>query len=117
MPDPTPYNVSYSFSGYQALNPNRPLPAGPLDVEFANLAVTLGETISALADVRRTDGNLQNPSTNTWVIAGNLGQSDGGGWLMTGSSKSLSATLDRVRITTVAGTDTFDAGSINVSWE
>ena len=32
-------------------------------------------------------------------------------------SKSLSATLDRVRITTVNGTDTFDAGSINIMYE
>lgn len=31
--------------------------------------------------------------------------------------KSLSATLDRVRITTVGGTDTFDAGSINTLYE
>jgi hypothetical protein len=32
-------------------------------------------------------------------------------------TKSLSATLDRIRITTVNGTDTFDAGSINILYE
>ena len=32
-------------------------------------------------------------------------------------TKTLSATLDRVRITTVNGTDTFDAGTINILWE
>ena len=32
-------------------------------------------------------------------------------------SVSLGGTLDRVRITTVNGTDTFDAGSINILWE
>jgi len=31
--------------------------------------------------------------------------------------KSLSGTLDRVRITTFGGTDTFDAGSINILYE
>lgn len=31
--------------------------------------------------------------------------------------KTLSATLDRLRITTVNGTDTFDAGSINILFE
>lgn len=31
--------------------------------------------------------------------------------------KSLGASLDRVRITTVNGTDTFDAGSINIMYE
>ena len=32
-------------------------------------------------------------------------------------SKTLSDTLDRVRITTVNGTDTFDAGTINIMYE
>ena len=32
-------------------------------------------------------------------------------------SKALGGTLDRVRITTVNGTDTFDAGSINILYE
>jgi hypothetical protein len=32
-------------------------------------------------------------------------------------TKTLSGTLDRVRITTVNGTDTFDAGSINIMYE
>jgi hypothetical protein len=32
-------------------------------------------------------------------------------------SKTLTGTLDRIRITTVNGTDTFDAGTINISWE
>ena len=31
--------------------------------------------------------------------------------------KALSDVLDRVRITTVNGTDTFDAGSINILYE
>ena len=34
-----------------------------------------------------------------------------------GGSKILSGTLDRVRITTVNGTDTFDAGSVNIMYE
>ena len=34
-----------------------------------------------------------------------------------GTSASLSGALDRVRITTVNGTDTFDAGTINIMWE
>jgi hypothetical protein len=32
-------------------------------------------------------------------------------------TKTLSDTLDRVRITTVNGTDTFDAGTINIMYE
>jgi hypothetical protein len=34
-----------------------------------------------------------------------------------GGRKVLSGTLDRVRITTINGTDTFDAGSINILYE
>jgi hypothetical protein len=34
-----------------------------------------------------------------------------------GGGVTLSGTLDRVRITTVNGTDTFDAGSINIMYE
>jgi hypothetical protein len=34
-----------------------------------------------------------------------------------GGAKTLSGTLDRVRITTVNGTDTFDAGSVNILYE
>ena len=36
---------------------------------------------------------------------------------MAGGSVTLSGTLDRIRITTVNGTDTFDAGSINILYE
>lgn len=65
MADPTPYEVAYSFSGYQATSPADPLPAGPLDVELAALETTIASLIAALAEVRRSDGNLQNGSV-TW---------------------------------------------------
>jgi hypothetical protein len=38
-------------------------------------------------------------------------------WACAGSSPALGGALDRVRITTVNGTDTFDAGSINILYE
>ena len=34
-----------------------------------------------------------------------------------GGNKTTSAALDRVRITTVGGTDTFDAGTVNIMYE
>lgn len=37
--------------------------------------------------------------------------------LLSAGDKTLSGTLDRVRITTVNGTDTFDAGSIGILYE
>jgi hypothetical protein len=60
--------------------------------------------------------SLLNLSTNTWTAIGNLGTANADIYA-TSSSKSLSATLDRVRITTVNGTDTFDAGSVNILYE
>jgi hypothetical protein len=61
--------------------------------------------------------NLLNSSTNTWTAMGAVGRSDGANIYIQGGSKSLSATLDRVRITTSGGTDTFDAGSVNIIYE
>lgn len=55
--------------------------------------------------------------SNTWVGNGIVGRSDTTRSSYTTGSKTLSATLDRIRITTVNGTDTFDAGSINILYE
>lgn len=60
MSSPTAYTVSYYFTGWQASNPAKPLPAPKLDVELANVSASIASLISALADVRRADGGLQN---------------------------------------------------------
>lgn len=59
---------------------------------------------------------INNATSNVWNETGIVARNDGtinlgGGFL------SLGGTLDRVRITTVGGTDTFDAGSINILYE
>jgi hypothetical protein len=56
-------------------------------------------------------------NSNIWVIQGVVGRSDAATCAVSGGSKSLSGTLDRLRITTVNGTDTFDAGSVNILYE
>jgi len=54
----------------------------------------------------------------TWVASGNINRDDTTTYLsVMAGKKALSDTLDRVRITTVNGTDTFDAGSINILFE
>jgi hypothetical protein len=62
---------------------------------------------------------LVNPSTNLWSMTGTTTST--GGLVTFGSISSftntLSGALDRVSITTVNGTDTFDAGSINILYE
>ena len=54
-------------------------------------------------------------SSSSWVATSSIYQSNRVG--IAAGSKTLSATLDRIRITTVNGTDTFDAGSINIMYE
>jgi hypothetical protein len=56
-------------------------------------------------------------STNTWAAIGNFSRSDSAGSVFSSGSKSLSAALDRVRITTSGGTAAFDAGTINIAYE
>ena len=61
---------------------------------------------------------LIDSATGSWMFSLNGGLSVAGVVALVGAgSKSLSGTLDRVRITTVNGTDTFDAGTINILWE
>ncbi len=57
--------------------------------------------------------------SNTWIqsFSGGLNGSGTAYALSGGGSKALGGTLDRLRITTVNGTDTFDAGSINILYE
>lgn len=50
----------------------------------------------------------------SWGAFGVIGNSAATQTATLGGSKTLSAPLDRIRITTVNGTDTFDAGSVNI---
>ena len=60
-----------------------------------------------------------NINSNVWVGSGNIGGDQTGlvTFACSGNSPILSGTLDRIRITTVNGTDTFDAGTINILYE
>ena len=60
---------------------------------------------------------LTNLSSNTWVASTNMASPTTTATSQGAGSIALSGTLDRVRITTVNGTDTFDAGTINILWE
>ena len=59
---------------------------------------------------------IANLSGNSWVSSGALGLTIGGSFL-SGGNLTLSGVLDQIRITTVNGTDTFDAGVINIIYE
>jgi hypothetical protein len=60
---------------------------------------------------------VTNISGNIWVASGVIGNSAAGTIFLFSGNKTLSDVLTQVRITTVNGTDTFDAGSINIFYE
>ena len=60
---------------------------------------------------------ISNISGNTWVANGTWAASDDNQIGVTSGAKALSDTLTQVRITTLGGTNTFDAGSINILYE
>jgi hypothetical protein len=56
--------------------------------------------------------------SNSWAASGVLSAHSGANFTgMVGGAKTLSDTLTQIRITTVGGTDTFDAGTINILYE
>ena len=75
----------------------------PIFLELAS------STTSGLMVLAAATSNLWISSHATATLTTNTGC--GGG------TKTLSGTLDRVRITTINGTDTFDAGSVNIIYE
>ena len=82
---------------------------------------TLADSGSGGAAVHTRHGalvfSLLNAATYNWAVFGNIGHSDSANAWMLGGSILLTGTLTQIRITTVNGTDTFDAGSINILYE
>ena len=87
---------------------------------------TIGSSNSTAGFIIRDGGNATDTRSGHYVLT-SLGSNV---WIGSYSMKSnttscgfgggdvtLSGTLDRIRVTTVNGTDTFDAGSINIMWE
>lgn len=60
---------------------------------------------------------LVDASSNTWLATISLGSSAGAAAGMGSGSKSLTGTLDRVRLTSIGGTNTFDGGKVNILYE
>lgn len=72
-------------------------------------AAVAAATYSGTVTIHRVSGNI-------WVSSSMIHANNGLGYFGSGN-KTLGAILDRVRITTVGGTETFDAGSMNVVYE
>jgi hypothetical protein len=81
---------------------------------------TVGFLILELIDsITTLYGNLTitKMSNDTWVSSGTLGNVGSIGISLFGGGVTFAGTLDRIRLTTANGTDAFDAGTINISYE
>jgi len=107
-------STTFTTSGYSSYA----MLTGSTSIAAATTGVTAGFVMAtnSAADVIGGSMVLVNVTGNTWASSHatslvTTNASFGGGYL------ALGGTLDRVRITTVNGTDTFDAGSINILYE
>jgi len=72
---------------------------------------------TAAASINHGNITLTNISGNIWVENGTYALSNTALNGVSAGSKTLAGVLDMIRLTTVAGTSTFDAGEINISYE
>lgn len=86
-------------------------------VATTNYTTGFGMNISNAANVVHGSIIFTNVTGNSWASNGLFAASNGAATVAVAGSITLSGTLDRVRITTVNGTDTFDAGTINILYE
>ena len=91
--------------------------AGGTNVAFSAGFVVLAST--AAANLHSGQITITNITGNTWVESSSLraNVASSAGNQISAGNLALSSTLDRIRITTVNGTDTFDAGTINIIYE
>ena len=90
-----------------------------LDTVVASSSYTTGFGIRSVFATSILHGSLiiTNIDGDEWVCQGTFSLSNTARTITVSGSKILSATLDRIRITTLNGTDTFDAGAINIQYE
>lgn len=72
------------------------------------------EATTAAASIIHGSVVLTKVSDNLWVESGTISKSDTSLVSGSGGSKLLAGVLDRMRLATVNGTDTFDAGSVSI---
>lgn len=67
--------------------------------------------------VRQGSTVIANVTGNNWIATTSLSNSNAASYSVGAGSIGLGGALDRLRITTVSGADTFDAGSVNILYE
>ena len=74
---------------------------------------------SSLTNVANYSGQvvLTLLGSDIWVASSFISRADSAASFIGTTTKTMTGTLDRIRLTTVGGTDTFDAGSVNIMYE
>jgi hypothetical protein len=101
---------TYTTSGY----------LGSCTTTAASVSFTSGFMVSnshGAVDTLNGFATINNISANDWVENSILGRGDSAAIRIGGGSVALASALTAVRVTTANGTDTFDAGSINILYE
>jgi len=110
-------NTTFVTTGYLSASSN--LSSGVLTTNF-----TTAFSLTATTGVANTtifhhtfELNLVDPATNRWLCSAVGARSDFTVTFTVAGTLVLSSALDRIRLTTAGGTNTFDAGTMNISWE
>jgi hypothetical protein len=105
---------SVTATGYATQSSNGTTFSGLTTTGF-NLATQGGSAAYTLSGVL----TLNLIGSNTWVgsSVASYTSTNAVSWVGSGNSPALGGALDRVRFTTFAGTDSFDAGTINILYE
>ena len=104
---------TYTTTGYSAVGMGFGGTAGGTTAYTAGFGYSDGNVATNTAGGQYVFSNL---TGNTWTCSVSMWRNSNAIGLGAGSI-ALAATLTAVRITTVNGTDTFDAGSINILYE
>lgn len=99
------YTGQYSFYSQGSSSSGGSLSTGFLSVTNAAAGLNYGSYV------------FYNITGNTWICSSNMSFTSSAYNTQCNGFIALAATLDRIRITTVNGTDTYDAGTINILYE
>ena len=107
-------NGSYTSTGY--LGASASIASG---VSPSNSTFTTGFGINggSASNVYHGSVTIERISSGNYVANGMFAASNTGNMFPTAGYLNLGSAIDRIRLTTSGGTDTFDAGSVNILYE
>lgn len=108
---------TYTTSGYNSIGTGISSAGAPSSGTNNTTGFGIGNEAAAAAATRVGTFVFTNISGNTWVANIQFVLTDSTRTNFGAGNVTLGGTLDRLRVTTVNGTDAFDAGTINILYE